>query len=62
VAAHVGHPVLWERLKKDFARFETERIPKDKSVEVCWQMIGLTSGRTGTSYLLPVEVRLRLRS
>lgn len=33
VAARTFNVVLWERLK-DFARYEMERIPKEKSIDV----------------------------
>jgi len=33
VAARAFNLVLWERLK-DFARFEMERLPRDKNIEV----------------------------
>ncbi len=33
VAARAFNIVLWERLK-EFARFEMERLPKDKNIEV----------------------------
>ena len=33
VAARAFNVLLWERLK-EFARFEMERLPKDKNIEV----------------------------
>ena len=44
VAARAFNIVLWERLK-DFARFEMERLPKDKNIDVSSRFIQPIQGR-----------------